>query len=84
MLVSTRSHASLDLFPCLFRLVPLGETKCFLGRNKVFPCWEHPLKCHRNNSEVPLERPEGAIGTTQKWWSNELYGLQGSVKDNNR
>ena len=40
MLVSTRSHACFDSFPCLFRLVPMLETKCFLGRNKVFPCWE--------------------------------------------
>ena len=83
MLVSTRSHACLDSFPCLFRLVPMLETKCFLGRNNVFPCWEHPLKCHRNDSKVPSEQPESAIPFPRKWWSNELYDLQNSAKDNN-
>ena len=65
----------------VIKRVELEDLAEMIRRNpeedKVFPCWEHPLKCHRNDSKVPSERLEGAIRTTRKWWSNKLYGLQG-------
>ena len=70
MLVSTRSHARLDTFPCLFRLVPLGETKCFLGGNKVFPWEKQSVPMLGTPPKVPSERLGGGIGTTGRCHRN--------------
>ena len=66
MLVSTRSHACLDSFPCLFRLVPmLVSTRSHAG-NKVFTWEKQSVPMLGTPPKVPSERLEGAVGATGK------------------
>ena len=83
MLVSTRSHARLDTFPCLFRLVSMLVSTCFHAGNKVFPWEKQSVPMLGTPPKVPSEQLEGAIPFPRKEYPNELYVLQGSIKNSN-